>query len=170
MVYWGPAKHSTSYFKEIGHPIPEFNNPADFFMEILHIGSETTTNNEAIVDELITKYKKSTLKSEMEESHPVKSSKISSRKDATAGFLFSGMLIAKRNIVDIFRSPLKIRASMFQTIFLALLIGLIYLQQSFDVSSIQNRTGALFFIATNQMMSAIVSLVNTFPADKVVFF
>jgi ABC-type multidrug transport system ATPase subunit len=31
LVYWGPAKQSTSYFKEIGHPIPEYSNPADFF-------------------------------------------------------------------------------------------------------------------------------------------
>jgi hypothetical protein len=130
-------------------------------VEILHIGAEAAASNEKVVDELISSYKKSQLKIDMEESHPVKVSKLASRKDASGGFFYSGALIAKRNIVDVLRSPLKVRASIFQTLFLGILIGLIYLQQSWDTSSIQNRIGALYFIATNQVMSSIVSLVNT---------
>ena len=37
IVYQGDAKGSVEYFKKIDRPMPQFANPADFFMKILAI-------------------------------------------------------------------------------------------------------------------------------------
>jgi ABC-type multidrug transport system ATPase subunit len=31
IVYWGSASKSPDYFESVGHPVPGFSNPADFF-------------------------------------------------------------------------------------------------------------------------------------------
>ena len=36
MIYQGPAKDSTPYFAQMGFNCPEFNNPPDYFMSIMH--------------------------------------------------------------------------------------------------------------------------------------
>lgn len=37
LIYQGPAANATSYFsKEFGLSCPEFHNPADYFMSIMH--------------------------------------------------------------------------------------------------------------------------------------
>ena len=37
IVYQGDAKASVKYFKQIDRPVPQFANPADFFMKLLSI-------------------------------------------------------------------------------------------------------------------------------------
>lgn len=37
IVYQGDAKASTGYFKQISMPVPQFANPADYFMKTLSI-------------------------------------------------------------------------------------------------------------------------------------
>jgi len=78
-------------------------------------------------------------------------------------------LIGKRNLSDVVRTPLRIRAGIAQSIFLSLLIGLVYLQLDLGQLAVQDRQGALFFILTNQLMSSVVSIVNVFPEEKAVF-
>ncbi len=128
-------------------------------MKLLHVGSDT--KNENTVDKLIASYKKSKQKLHMEKHHPLQHMKISSHSENSPNFLYQGGLIAKRNIVDTLRSPAKIRANLFTTIFLSTLVGLIYLRQSLDASSIQNRVGSVYFAATNMLMSGMSSVVNT---------
>lgn len=66
----------------------------------------------------------------------------------------------------------RIRAAIGQTIFLSVLIGLIYLQLDNDSSSVQDRLGSLFFILINQAMAAVLSLVNLckFPVQTLELF
>ena len=37
IVYQGDAKQSVQYFKQIDRPVPQFANPADYFMKLLSI-------------------------------------------------------------------------------------------------------------------------------------
>jgi len=48
-------------------------------------------------------------------------------------------------------------------------IGLIYLQLSRDQRGVQNREGALFFLAVNGMMTSIMGVLTTFSSEKLVF-
>lgn len=44
-VYQGPARASVGYFDKMGFPCPEFSNPPDYFMSILHHESTVNVNN-----------------------------------------------------------------------------------------------------------------------------
>lgn len=35
-IYQGPALDSIEYFANIGYAVPEFTNPTDYFMDIMH--------------------------------------------------------------------------------------------------------------------------------------
>jgi len=67
------------------------------------------------------------------------------------------------------REPIKIRAALGQTLFLSILLGLIYLQMNHDQESAQNRLGVLFMCLLNQAMGSVMFVVNLFPSEKPLF-
>ena len=65
-------------------------------------------------------------------------------------FLFSSFAFSSKNqiraAVTIWRNPMLTRVRTIQTLFLAFLVGLLFLQIGHDQSSLQDRNGSLFFI------------------------
>ena len=59
------------------------------------------------------------------------------------------------------RNPLVVRASAGQTIFLALIMGLMYLRIGHGQSTVQDRLGSLFFVLVNLAMSSTTQVVTT---------
>ena len=57
--------------------------------------------------------------------------------------------LAKRAGRNAWRNKLIVKGKLAQTIFLSLVIGLIYLQVDNDQTGVQDRTGSLFFITVN---------------------
>jgi len=178
LVFNGPAAGAVTYFKSIGYETPPYTNPTDYFIKLIHIEQSITGNSAESVERvsnLITSYDNSPLAKQNREviiNHMDIESKPGERseKQYAQGNWRQIVLIGKRNISDIVRTPLRIRAGIGQNIFLSLLIGLVYLQLNTDSSgSIQDREGALFFILSNQMMSSTVSIVNVFPEERGVF-
>ena len=37
LIYQGQCANSLKYFENMGYPVPKFTNPADYFMDIMHI-------------------------------------------------------------------------------------------------------------------------------------
>eukprot|EP00062_Callorhinchus_milii_P001472 gi/632936635/ref/XP_007895567.1/ PREDICTED: ATP-binding cassette sub-family G member 2-like [Callorhinchus milii] len=52
MVYHGPAKLALQYFSSIGYECEAFNNPADFFLDIINKDSTAVTTNEKCASDL----------------------------------------------------------------------------------------------------------------------
>ena len=46
IVYQGDAKASVEYFRQIQRPVPQYANPADFFMKLLSINYPKQTEDE----------------------------------------------------------------------------------------------------------------------------
>jgi len=86
------------------------------------------------------------------------------------GILGQMRLLSRRQFRDIVREPLKIRAQLGQSLFISILIGLIYLQISDGQTSIQDRLGSMFFILISNSLGAVTNLVTTFSEDKMVFY
>ena len=75
------------------------------------------------------------------------------------------LVLARRVIRSMVRNPYATYAQMTQVLFTALLVGSIYWQIGIDQASIQDRLGALFFMATNQAFSMSASL-NVFLDER----
>jgi len=57
IVYQGDAKASVDYFKSIERPVPQFANPADFFMKLLSINYPKQAKDNETVEYLSSKYR-----------------------------------------------------------------------------------------------------------------
>ncbi|XP_004343059.2 ABC transporter [Capsaspora owczarzaki ATCC 30864] len=86
-----------------------------------------------------------------------------------ASFSTQFMFLGGRAFKNALRNRFMVRARLGQTVFLGLLVGLIFLQIGDDQASVQNRTGALFFVATNIIMTGTMGTMTVFSTEKNVF-
>ena len=72
-----------------------------------------------------------------------------------------------RTVLNYYRNPMVTYIQLFQTIFFSLLIGLIYLQMSDTLTSLQDRLGAIFFMMTNQCFGNFGALASFFDERSI---
>jgi len=77
--------------------------------------------------------------------------------------------LCRRARNDVLRNPFKLRARIGQVLFIGLFISLVYLQVGLGQSSIQNRSGVLFFLCGGGTMNAAMGTVAIFASEKSVF-
>ncbi len=66
------------------------------------------------------------------------------------------------------RTPMLVKARVVQTIFIGLLVGIIYLNIGYSQASVQNRTGVLFLVLVNTFILSTIGVLFTFPAERTV--
>jgi len=85
---------------------------------------------------------------------------------AHLGFWSQTRALFNRQRVTIARDPQLTKMRVFQTFFLAIIIGSIYWRSDNDQRGTQNRVGSAFFIVVQQVMPNVMSLAQTFPIEK----
>ncbi|KAJ3202951.1 ATP-binding cassette sub- G member 1, partial [Entophlyctis luteolus] len=185
VVYAGQAEKATNYFAKYGYICPDFTNPADFlFMTVLNnepdaeksdISESSTTkkNNEERIRSLIQTWKKSEENSTFEaqlispKSGGLEKSTFKTYASISTqfGFLFG------RVWKNAMRNPLAVKAKAGQTVFIAIIIGLLFqgTGTDFAYSGAQNRNGMMFFSVINNVMSAAIANLSMFGEEKAVF-
>jgi ABC-type multidrug transport system ATPase subunit len=86
------------------------------------------------------------------------------------GFLFTFRVLIKRRMKEIYRNRRSFKVKIFQSLFLSLVIALVYMNTDMSQQSIQNRIGLLFFISMQVFMSATYSNIHIFYDEKSIFF
>ncbi|NXU53759.1 ABCG2 protein, partial [Turnix velox] len=193
VLYHGPANQALEYFSSIGYECEPFNNPADFFLDIINgdstavaatkrdhspVDSEKEdTVDSSVVDVLHQKYLNSSLyqstketlgKVELGRGSKQRVSKQGHEITYANGFLTQLYWVSKRSLKNLIRSPQASIAQIAVTVILALVVGAIFFGVKLDQSGIQNRVGSLFFVTTNQCFSS-VSAIELFIRDKKLF-
>ncbi|NWQ98108.1 ABCG2 protein, partial [Burhinus bistriatus] len=193
VLYHGPAMQALDYFSSIGYECEPFNNPADFFLDIINgdstavaaskedyrpvdTGKEDNMDS-SVVDVLHQKYLNSSLyqstkealrKVELGQGSKQRVSKQGHEITYANGFLTQLYWVSKRSLKNLIRSPQASIAQIAVTVILALVVGAIFFGVKLDRSGVQNRVGSLFFITTNQCFSS-VSAIELFIKDKKLF-
>ncbi|XP_009999101.1 PREDICTED: ATP-binding cassette sub-family G member 2-like [Chaetura pelagica] len=190
VLYHGPAKQALEYFSSIGYECEPFNNPADFFLDIIngdstavaaskedHRPMDTGKGEFSVVDVLHQKYLNSSLyqstkealaEVELGQGSKQRVSKQGHEITYANGFLTQLYWVSKRSLKNLIRNPQASIAQIAVTIILALVVGAIFFGVKSDRSGIQNRVGSLFFVTTNQCFSS-VSAIELFIRDKKLF-
>jgi len=175
ILYQGPSRLCMDYFAQRGSPCPQFTNPADhIFMKVLNdqLASselERQTKREKI-SELLAEYAESLTFKEMEARLQVPGSGVDkSTANFSASLLLQMSVLFNRAKNNAIRNRLILRAKVGQSIFMGLLVGLIYRDLKHNQKSIQDRTGALFFISVNVTMSAMMTVITAFGVERIVF-
>ncbi|XP_026055613.1 ATP-binding cassette sub-family G member 2-like [Carassius auratus] len=181
LVYHGPAQDTLDYFSQIGYICEPLNNPADFFLDVVNGDSTAVALNKlyddeeldeeqrrsslkGIEDRLVEEYKNSTsnkqTKSELD--LIIQGQDYSKRPKSrtitySTSFCHQFNWVLKRTFKDLMVNPQTSFVQIGVMIILALVVGTIFFGLKDNMSGIQNRMGALFFITTNQCFSSMSS-------------
>lgn len=193
LMFHGPAQEALEYFASAGYHCEPYNNPADFFLDVINGDSsavvlnrdeegqeankteEPSKREKPIIENLAEFYANSSIyresKAELDRLPKAQKKKgISAFKESEYVTSFCHQLrwIAKRSFKNLLGNPQASIAQVIVTIILSLVIGAIYFGLPNDRAGIQNRAGVLFFLTTNQCFSS-VSAVELFVVEKKLF-
>ncbi|NXJ20025.1 ABCG2 protein, partial [Dicrurus megarhynchus] len=193
VLYHGPAQHAIQYFQSIGYQCEPYNNPADFFLDVINGDSTAVAMNKVdesntaesteerseydktVVEQLAEKYSNSAY---YRETKAHLESISSGNKRKTKGvfrkityansFLHQLKWVSRRTFKNLIGNPQASIAQVCVTAFLGLIVGAIFFGLKEDSAGLQNRVGAMFFLTTNQCFSSI-SAIELFVVEKKIF-
>ncbi|KFM08184.1 ATP-binding cassette sub-family G member 2, partial [Aptenodytes forsteri] len=192
VLYHGPAQHAIEYFQSIGYECEPYNNPADFFLDVINGDStavamsktnetntesteECTEYDKTLAEKLAEKYSNSTYYQETKA--VLENISLGNKKKTKAvfrqityanSFLHQLKWVSKRTFKNLVGNPQASVAQLCVTAFLGLVVGAIFFGLKEDSTGLQNRVGAMFFLTTNQCFSS-VSAIELFIVEKKTF-
>ncbi|EMP29345.1 ATP-binding cassette sub-family G member 2 [Chelonia mydas] len=192
MLYHGPAQNAIEYFKSIGYECEPYNNPADFFLDVINGDStavaaskaddvdldnieEHINRDKTLAENIAEHYSSSTYYREtkatlqnisLENKKKVKT--IFRQVTYTTSFFHQLKWVLKRTFKNLIGNPQASIAQLCVTLFLGLVVGAIFFGIKDDFTGVQNRIGAMFFVTTNQCFSSISSI-ELFIVEKKIF-
>ncbi|KAI6069477.1 ATP-binding cassette sub-family G member 2 isoform X4 [Aix galericulata] len=193
MLYHGPAQQTITYFQSIGYECEPYNNPADFFLDIINGDStavmvnKTDEDNSAesveehieysttLAEKLAEKYCNSTYYQETKAilenislGNTKKTKAFFRQITYTNSFCHQLKWVSRRTFKNLVGNPQASIAQVVVTVFLGLVVGAIFFGLKNDTAGLQNRVGAMFFLTTNQCFSSI-SAIELFVVEKKIF-
>jgi len=158
VIYQGKAELAVGYFADAGFPCPQNENPADHFLDIisplgqdLGIDDQDTFKNEYDVtdQDLLLGFNKRILPRDQVPWH------------------IQFKVLFQRSLKEQWRKKNLVAIQILQTIFMAILIGTVFLQIGHDQSFINTRQSVLFFCCINQGIFGALITINSFPGERV---
>ncbi|GAB5570644.1 broad substrate specificity ATP-binding cassette transporter ABCG2 isoform X1 [Prionailurus iriomotensis] len=192
LMFHGPAQEALGYFTLMGYQCEPYNNPADFFLDVINGDSSAVVLNRQdqageaketeepskrdipLIEKIAEFYANSAFsrktKDELNQLSEGQKKKSSAFREITYATSFCHQLrwISKRSFKNLLGNPQASIAQIIVTIILGLVIGAIFYDLKNDSTGIQNRSGVLFFLTTNQCFSSI-SAVELFVVEKKLF-
>ena len=171
VMYHGPAKDAVPYFSRLEYACPKTSNPADYFMEILHIiRPEAKSKDE---EDRIALFRDSYNSRGKQEFHGrsdyAKLEQVSSKYTAT--FLVQLYRCTQRAILLLIRNPKLTYFKLVILLFVALLMDVLYFQlnSSTSTENTNDRNGSLFFCVNTLIYANLHSTIVNFPLMREVF-
>uniref|UniRef100_A0A670YZG5 ABC-type xenobiotic transporter n=1 Tax=Pseudonaja textilis TaxID=8673 RepID=A0A670YZG5_PSETE len=175
LLYHGPADNALPYFKSLGFVCEPYNNPADFFLDIINGDSSavpsqreaTEREQETIALTLAVQFSKCNFYKKMLEELDVMSKEQKRLGTTIKGlpystpFLHQLKWLSRRTFKNLIGNPQNSTA---QVNDVSSSSSLIY----YELNCICHLIGALFFLATNQVLNSITT-VELFITEKRIF-
>lgn len=172
VAYMGRADQALQFFERAGLRCPINYNPADFFVHNLAIVPGKEDESKERVKRICEQFERETQELEKTVStgySVVDNQLLHSRSRYKASWCAQFRVNLKRSWISLLREPMLTKIRIIQSLFLAILFGLIYLRQKNDQNGIMNINGALFLVLTNVTFSNVFSVINAFCVEQPIF-
>nr|QUF59469.1 ATP-binding cassette transporter Abcg-like5 [Brachionus angularis] len=178
LAYIGDSIEAGKFFSGQGFPVPSNYNPADHYIITLAMVPTRREECEQIIEKVCINFEKSNqmayLNEDLKKANEMPSNpntkislknKISYKVNVFVQFIW----LLWRSFLATIRDPFSTQIAVVQTIFIAVLLGLIFLRLKYDQSGVQNMNGIMFLFLTNMSFTNMFSVLNTFPAEIPIF-
>ncbi|XP_060593435.1 protein white-like [Ruditapes philippinarum] len=180
VAFLGDTDEALKFYSNIGYPCPVNFNPADFYIMTMAVvpGSETECKQriEKICDEF---YQTTYVKTILQDNKSVVESPrrtgviyeeaFSSKSRYEASWLQRFSSVFGRAWSTTLRDPMVIKVRTAQTLVLAVILGLLYLQLDIDQEGVQNVNGVLYLMLLNMTFVNMFAVLSSFPLESGVF-
>uniref|UniRef100_A0A4W3JHW2 Broad substrate specificity ATP-binding cassette transporter ABCG2 n=1 Tax=Callorhinchus milii TaxID=7868 RepID=A0A4W3JHW2_CALMI len=159
MIFQGPAFKALDYFATIGYNCEPYNNPADFFLDIIN-GDSTA------VEARQNEYFDTGVYSDIDKYHDIAMYRVIGTYSDISKYnedSFDHIVILWTSKVDFCHA-----ISILVSLSMGLVVGALSFGVKNDLNGIQNRVGALFFMTTNLCFSSL-SAIELFVIEKKIF-
>lgn len=148
LVYDGRPDNAQHHFEMMGFIKPTFSSVPEFIIDVcqqMDVDSIPVDQSAVIVEDNV-----------------VRSRKID-------GWLRKIKPLVVREFTQNVRNPTLLKTKVVQSVVFGMFVGLLYLRMGNAQVDVQNKTGAMFFMIINQVMSNVFSTVDVFPSNLKIF-
>ncbi|CAD5118399.1 DgyrCDS7104 [Dimorphilus gyrociliatus] len=197
VIYHGPTENALPYFNSIGYQCEEFNNPADFFLDVINGDFDKTKSfiesskehNISISkafemsdrksrfikqrsDKLARLFEKSKYYARVVEEIHQRNASINQpsckKIQYITSFTTQILHLSHRTMINSKRNPASMFAQIFVMILLSILNGLVYYHVENNISGLTNRVGSIFSTTLN-MVFINLAAIELFIKEKPLF-
>lgn len=167
-VYFGPTNRAVAYFEKIGYPVPNLENPADFFMDCINSDFANEEDVDKIAEAWLQSEWKQRLDAELEKLQQTEHAKEPAHdiKVRPVPRWHQIQALTRRNALNYRRNPAAVILRMAMYMALSIFVGLVYLRLSKD--QVRDIVSVLFFVAAFLTFMS-VSTVVMFIEERLVF-
>lgn len=186
VVYFGQADQAIRYFTDIGFKPPSLTNPGEFYLNILRsdkelkndddieTGTFSTTDSTKQIEYLTRKFTiskdKEKIDKYIEQSNTLIHNEINTKDMGQPGIRKQLKYLIGRSVTHVKREPMLLRSRFTQSLFLAILGGLIWLRSGSDQIAISDKISAIFFMLNANVFGSITSPGRVFPPERAFHF
>lgn len=172
-IYQGSAKNACDYFAKLGYQVPQYTNPADYFLKEFYVPFKKEQNDIDKLDTLVHGYEKHIKDDVMKEDQAAQYDEIN--EQVLKENFYSAPLCKElgcllgRTFKNLYRDPQSSRIRVLQTVVMIVLVVLVFWDMGNDQEGITGKTGFAFFVSINQIMTTLFSVLLTFLIERAVF-
>uniref|UniRef100_A0A1A9V0K8 Protein white n=2 Tax=Glossina austeni TaxID=7395 RepID=A0A1A9V0K8_GLOAU len=176
VAFLGTPNEAVDFFSFIGAQCPTNYNPADFYVQVLAVVPGRELESRDRISKICDNFAVGKVAREMEQ----KFQKIAGKSDGLSmddenGFIYKATWFTQfrailwRSWLSVLKEPLLVKVRLIQTTMVAVLIGLIFLNQPLTQVGVMNINGAIFLFLTNMTFQNVFAVINVFTSELPVF-
>ncbi|XP_055346252.1 protein white-like [Paramacrobiotus metropolitanus] len=175
VAYLGNSHRAKHFFAELGYPCPPNFNPADHYIHKLAIipgrEAECKERAEKVCDAFENSERGRKILTATKEIHnnELPAGSMAKKSAYKANWFRQFAAVMWRSALSVVREPLIVKVRLIQTIFIALLLGIIFLRQENTAEGVQNINGAIFLFLTNMTFGNLFAVINVFTQELPIF-
>ncbi|XP_061399143.1 protein white [Musca vetustissima] len=176
VAFLGTPNEAVDFFSFIGAQCPNNYNPADFYVQVLAVVPGREVESRDRISKICDNFAVGKVAREMEQSvQKIAAKSDAITKDEENGFTYKASWFTQfraiiwRSWISTLKEPLLVKVRLIQTTMVAILIGLIFLNQPLTQVGVMNINGAIFLFLTNMTFQNVFAVINVFTSELPVF-